>query len=119
MSANVMYMMRCDINTFFKISNFYTKNVIFTKWGENLELYGKAEIRGRNKKITILLCLSGQKNGTNWTKAFVKGLLAPEFNIVGGAVAAPTIAYITSVNVMYSIVLTSKWTVYPEDLYFL
>ena len=25
------------------------------------------------------------RNGANWTKAFVKGLLAPEFNIVGGA----------------------------------
>ena len=25
------------------------------------------------------------RNGANWTKAFVKGLLEPEFNIVGGA----------------------------------
>ena len=38
------------------------------------------------KQVMILLCLSGQINGANWTKAFVKGLLAPEFNIVGGAV---------------------------------
>ena len=26
------------------------------------------------------------RNGANWTKAFVKGLWAPEFNIVSGTV---------------------------------
>ena len=39
------------------------------------------------------------RNGANRAKAFVKGLLAPELNIVGGLVD-PTIAFITSVNVM-------------------
>ena len=33
----------------------------------------------------LLLCLSGQMNGTNRTEAFVKELLAPEMKIVGGA----------------------------------
>ena len=31
------------------------------------------------------------RNGANWTKAFVRGLLAPEFNIVGGAACFSTI----------------------------
>ena len=41
------------------------------------------------------------RNGAIKTKAFVKGLLEPKLNIVGGAVFTdPPIAYITAVNVM-------------------
>ena len=47
------------------------------------------------------IVLFWSRNGAIETKAFVKGLFAPELNIVGGAVFTdPTIAYITSINVM-------------------
>ena len=35
---------------------------------------------------TLTIVFVWLRNGANWTKAFVKVLLAPEFNIVGGAV---------------------------------
>ena len=52
-----------------------------------------------NNLISIVFIWS--RNGAIKTKAFVIELLAPELIIVGGAVFTdPSIAYITSVNVM-------------------
>ena len=46
------------------------------------------------------------RNGANWTKAFVKGLLVPELNIMVEQLADPPIAFI-----FLHIVLTSKSSV--------
>ena len=53
------------------------------------------------------------RNGANWTKAFVKGLLEPEFNIVGGVVCF-------SNNYLYNLlelaVMTNLHNQYSIDL---
>ena len=52
-------------------------------------------------KFSVNIVFIWARNGTIKTNAFVIRLLPPELNIVGGAVFTdPSIAYITSVNLM-------------------
>ena len=64
----------------------YVKNLLVTfKLNHD---YAKSSCLAFNKieslKVEHNIVFVWSRSGANWTKALVKGLLAPEFNIVGG-----------------------------------
>ena len=92
-------------------SNVFRLNVVPNLWTEekdgtianmkSLKLFSDIVIFGlaqTNVKHNIVFVWS--RNGTNMTKAFVKGLLVPEMKIVGGATC-------WSSNCLYNICLTA------------